>query len=218
MPISLANLLLNMELILDLIELLGGVAVLVAGAGWLATKFIENRLGREFEEFKIKLKITSDAEIENLKSRLQVAAKEREISVNWLHQKRANAIETLYSALVDLQYVVQIVLDILSPRNPLDIRKYSSEAVMKFHQTYEAYLKAKIFLSPLTCEKIEKVLHGIQDPVVMYDLYLKNYDDHELNTLTDVKDYAWRDIQAVVPAAIRELESDFRSVLGVNTG
>lgn len=207
-----------MDLISQLIPLLGGSVVLVGAAGWLAKKLIENRLAREIEEYKTKLKAESDAEIESLKSRLQIAAKEREIAVNWLHQKRATAIETLYSALVDLQHAVRIVLDILSPRNPPDIRKYSSEAVMKLRQIYEAYLKAKIFLSPLTCEKIEKVLRGIQDPMVMYNLYLGNYDDHELHTLVDVKDHAWKEIRDVVPAALGELESDFRKVLGVENG
>lgn len=207
-----------MELMLELIKLLGGAAVLIGAAGWLATKFIENRLNREIEAYKARLKAESDAEIENLKSRLQVAAKERKIAVSWLHQKRATAIEGLYSSLADLQHAARVVLDILSPRNPEDIRKFSSETVKKFHQTYEAYLKAKIFLSPLTCDKIEEVLRGIQDPVIMYDLYLRNYDDHELNALTDVKDSAWKDIQSVVPAALKELESDFRLVLGVENG
>ncbi|WP_179153004.1 hypothetical protein [Chromohalobacter israelensis] len=200
---------------LEIIKLLGGATVLIGAAGWLATKFIENRLNREIEAYKARLKAESDTEIENLKSRLQVAAKEREIAVSWLHQKRATAIESLYSSLADLQHAARVVLDTLSPRNPADIRKFSSDAVKKLHQTYGAYLKAKIFLSPLTCEKIEKVLRGIQGSVVMYDLYLGNYDDHELNTLTDVKDIAWKDIQAVVPAALEELESEFRLVLGV---
>lgn len=207
-----------MDLIQQLLSLLGGSVVLVGAAGWFSTKLIENRLTREIEEYKTELKAESDAEIESLKSRLQIAAKEREIAVNWLHQKRATAIETLYSALVDLQTIVRIVLDILSPRNPQDIRKFSSEAVKKLHQTYEAYLKAKIFLSPLTCEKIEKVLRGIEDPMIMYDLYLGNYDDHELHTLTDVKEHAWKEIRDIVPVALGELESDFRNVLGVENG
>lgn len=207
-----------MELMLELIKLLGGAAVLIGAAGWLATKFIENRLNREIEAYKARLKTESDAEIENLKSRLQVAAKEREIAVSWLHQKRAAEIESLYSSLVDLLHAARLVLDILSSRNPADIRKFSSEAVKKLRQTYEAYLKAKIFLSPLVCEKIEEVLRGIQDSVITYDLYLGNYDDHELNTLTDVKDSAWKYIQGVVPAALKELESDFRLVLGVENG
>lgn len=207
-----------MDLIPELVSLLGGSVVLVGAAGWLATKLIENRLGREIEDYKTRLKAESDAEIESLKSRLQIAAKEREIAVNWLHQKRATAIESLYSALVDLQHSVRIVLDILSPRHPPDMRKFSSEAVKKLHHSYEAYLKAKIFLSPLTCEKIEKVLRGIQDPMIMYDLYLGNYDDHELHTLTDVRDHAWKEIRDVVPAALSELESDFRNVLGVENG
>lgn len=204
-----------MDLIPQIISLLGGSVVLVGAAGCLATKLIENRLAREIEEYKTKLKSESDAEVESLKSRLQIAAKEREIAVNWLHQKRAIAIETLYSALVDLQHVVRIALDVLSPRNPQDIRKYSSEAIAKLRQTYEAYLKAKIFLSPATCEKIDNVLRGIQDPVVTYDLYLGNYDDNELHTLVDVKGHAWNEVQDIVPAALDDLEFEFRKILGV---
>lgn len=207
-----------MEFILELIKILGSSVILVGAAGWLSTKFIESRLNREIENYKTRLKTESDAQMENLKSRLQITAKEREIAVNWLHQKRATAIEVLYSSLVDLQQGVRIVLDTLSPRNPQDIRKYSSDAMKKLRQTYDAYLKAKIFLSSLTCEKIDRVLQGIQDPVVRYNLFLGNYDDHELHTLTDVKDQAWKDIQEVVPAALSELESDFRSVLGVENG
>jgi len=206
-----------MKLISELIPLLGGTAALVLAAAWLATKLIESHLNQEIEIFKARIKSDSDSEIENLKSRLQVAAKEREIAVNWLHQKRAASIEGLYTALVDLRLAVRVVLDFCSPRKPSDIRNLTSNAVNKFHQTYEAYLKAKIFLSPVTREKIDKVLLGIQDPIVMYNLYLYNYDDHELHTLSDVKDHAWKEIRDVVPAALDELEYDFRQVLGVET-
>jgi hypothetical protein len=203
------------SLISEFISLLGGSAILVGCAGWLATKIIENRLASDIESYKTRLKMESDSEIENLKSRLQIAAKEREIAISWLHQKRANAIETLYAAMVELQEAVRIVLDIFSPRNAADIRKYSQAAVDKIRQTYGAYLKAKIFLSPKTCEKIEAVLGGIEDPIIMYNLYLKNYEDHELHSLRDVKEHAWEELQKVVPDALKELEIDFRNVLGV---
>ena len=207
-----------MELIEKIISSVGGTVALAGATTWLATKLIENRFARSIEEYKSRLKAESDEQIESLKSHFQVAAKEREITASWLHQKRAAVIETLYSSLVDLQNSTRIVLDILSPNDPLDIRKCSTEAVTKLHNTYNAYLKAKIFLSNNTCDAIEKVLNGIQNPVIMYSLYLGNYEDNELSTLIDVKERAWKEILEVVPSALRELESDFRQVLGVELG
>lgn len=66
--------------------------------------------------------------------------------------------EALYTALVDLQHSVHVVLGIFSPRNPSDIRKYTAEAFKRTQDVYSGYLKAKIFMAPLTCEKIERVL------------------------------------------------------------
>lgn len=207
-----------MELLTLLIAVLGGSAVLIAAAGWLASKFFENRLNRDIETFKARITAESEAEIENLKSRLQVAAKEREIAITWLHQKRAASVEALYTAMVDLQHSVRIVLDIFSPHNPADIRKYTAEAFKRTQEVYASYLKAKIFMAPLTCEKIERVLDGLQDPLVMYYGYLGNYDDHELSSLSDVKDHAWKKIRDSVPPALAELETEFRQILGVKNG
>ncbi len=199
-------------------SVVGGVAVLITAAGWLASKFFENRLNRDFETYKVRLKAESDVEIESLKSRLQITAKEREITVIWLHQKRAVAIEALYASLVELQHSVRIVLDIFSPRHPIDIRKYTTEAFNKSQEVYKSYLKAKIFLTPNTCDIVERVLNGIQDPIAQYSGFLSNYDDHELNTLTDVKEHAWKELQETVRPALRELEAEFRQVLGVKNG
>ena len=183
-----------MPIISLLASVVGGSAVLVASARWMAGKLIENGLNKSIEAYKSSLRSESDAEIERLKSSLQMSVKEQEIEASWLHQKRAAAIEGLHSALVDLQKSVRIVLDMFSPRDPGDIRIYSADAVKKVRETYDVYLKAKIFMSPATCEKIERVLRGIEEPVVLYECYLSNYDDHELHTLSDVKDRAWEDI------------------------
>ena len=143
---------------------------------------------------------------------------QREIAVIWLHQKRATSVEALYTALVDLQHSVHVVLGIFSPRNPSDIRKYTAEAFKRTQDVYSGYLKAKIFMAPLTCEKIERVLDGLQNPLVMYYGFLGNYDDRELNTLSDVKEDAWKKIRDSVPPALIELEAEFRQLLGVENG
>ncbi len=73
-------------------------------------------------------------------------------------------------------------------------------------------------MAPLTCEKIERVLDGLQNPLVMYYGFLGNYDDRELNTLSDVKEDAWKKIRDSVPPALIELEAEFRQLLGVENG
>jgi len=191
-------------------------ALSVPVAGWLAQKFIEGRLNKDLESYKAQIKRESDAEIESLKSRLQVSAKEREISINWLHQKRAAAIENLYSSLVELEYKTRVILDFMSPRTPDDIRKYTKEAHESIQIVYKTYLKSKIFLHLQTCQKTEAVLNAFQDPTAMYYGFLGVYDDHELSSLTDIKDHAWDELQERLIPAMNELEGEYRSILGVN--
>lgn len=52
----------------------------------------------------------------------------------------------------------------------------------------------------------------------MYYGFLGNYDDRELNTLSDVKEDAWKKIRDSVPPALIELEAEFRQLLGVENG
>ena len=201
-----------------ILSVVSGAALSIPAAAWLAKKFIETRLEKELEQYKYKLKKESDLDIEHLKSKLQSSIKEREITATWLHQKRANAIEGLYSSMVELHHSVRIVLDVLSPRAPSDIRKYTQEAYEKIQSTYSTYLKARIFLSHETCEKVEDVLHAFQDPLTTYYGFLGNYDDNELHTLVDVKDHSWKELRSKVLPAMKELESEFRTVLGVYSG
>lgn len=204
-----------MSFINFLLSVMSGSVLSIPAAAWLAKKFVDTRLNKELEQYKSELKKESDLELEHLKSKLQFAIKEREITVTWLHQKRANAIEGLYSSLVELHDSVRVVLDVLSPRAPSDIRKYTQEAYEKIQSTYSTYLKTRIFLNHETCEKVEDVLNAFQDPLTTYYSFLGNYDDHELHTLADVKNHSWKELRSKVFPAMKELESEFRTVLGV---
>ncbi|MBV6754525.1 hypothetical protein KV580_29860 [Pseudomonas chlororaphis] len=201
-----------------LLSVVSGAALSIPSAAWLAKKFVEARLDKELEQYKSKLKKESDLDIEHLKSKLQSSIKEREITVAWLHQKRANAIEGLYSSMIELHHSVRIVLYALSPRAPSDIRKYTKEAYERIQSTYLTYHKTRIFLSHETCAKVEDVLDALQDPLTTYYGFLGNYDDDELHTLADVKDHSWKELRSKIFPAMKELESEFRTVLGVYSG
>lgn len=51
------------ELLSFIISILGGSALLVTAAGWLASKFFESRLNRDIEAYKARLKAESDRKL-----------------------------------------------------------------------------------------------------------------------------------------------------------
>lgn len=203
-----------MSILTQVISFLGGFVIAFPVSTSILKKLIDHRLNRDIEDYKSKLKCESDIEIEKLKTVLQINAKEREINLLWLHKKRAKAIESLYTSLIDLQSLVRSILDLFSPKNPQTIRSMTEETYSKIQTLNTNYMKAKIFLEPLTCQKIESVLESFRSPVAIYKGYLANYDDHELESLSDVKDYAWKEVLENVPQALRELETEFRAILG----
>jgi len=96
---------------LNIIGVIGGSATLIGVATWLSALLTKHFLIKDIEKYKQSLRTESDKEIEELKIRLQLASKEREIAVNWLHEKRAYRIEQLYSSLIDVQSNAYILLN-----------------------------------------------------------------------------------------------------------
>ncbi|MBW2253168.1 MAG: hypothetical protein JRI25_01060 [Deltaproteobacteria bacterium] len=56
----------------DFVALLGGTAVLGVAAGWLGSKFFEQRMSKDLETFKSNLQVTQTTEIESFKGTLRV--------------------------------------------------------------------------------------------------------------------------------------------------
>ena len=227
------------------ITFVSAIAVTIPSASWLVKKYLENDLKKNIEKYKDTLKLASNSELEkikvelksksdselerlkvqlqsesnseleSLKSKHQILIKRRAEEINYLHQKRANAIEVLYVSLVELHEAAYLVLNIFSPKNPADIRKYTQDAFEKVCAVNTEYLKAKIYISPQTCEVIKDVIDPFRSSIQMYYAYQHNYDDHELDTISDVKDRSWKEIEESVNPAMKELEEEFRKLLGV---
>lgn len=67
------------EFILELLKTLGTTAIVVGAASWLTKSVVTHFLSRKIEAYKVELKHESDREIEEVKSRLQVVALERQM-------------------------------------------------------------------------------------------------------------------------------------------
>lgn len=207
-----------MDLVYIFLSVVGGSGVAVAAAAWLASKLVNNRLEKDFENYKLNIRIQSEERIENLKSKLQILVKEHELSNSWIYKKRASAIERLHSSFVDIQSSTRDVLDIYSSRDPVDIRRQTKSAVDEIKGAYNGYQKSRIYLTSLTCAKIDEFFEGIEGPVIRYYTFQGVYDDHELNSLGDIKSGAWTEINNKLPAVVKEVEGEFRRVLGVQVG
>lgn len=207
-----------MELIYVILSVIGGSGVAITTVAWLASKLVNNRLEKDIENYKLKIRIQSDERIENLRSKLQISVKEFELSNAWVYKKRASAIEKLHSYFVDIQNSTRDILDIYSPQDPAHIRRHTKYAVDEIRGAYNAYQKSRIYLTSLTCEKIDNFFESIEGPVIRYWTFQGVYDDHELNSLSDIKNGAWKEISSKLPSVVKEVENEFKRLLGIQIG
>jgi len=85
------------EFILELLKTLGTTAIAIGAAAWVIKSVITHFFSRKIEAYKIELKGESDKTIEEVKSRLQVLATERQIIFSRLHEKRAEIVAESYA-------------------------------------------------------------------------------------------------------------------------
>lgn len=82
-------------------ESLGGQAVFLAAVAWLCKTLVSNRLSREADAFRARLKADADTEIERLRASLQIAATEHQVRFSKLHEERGEVIAKLYGLLLE---------------------------------------------------------------------------------------------------------------------
>ncbi len=80
---------------LNIIGVIGGSATLIGVATWLSALLTKHFLIKDIEKYKQSLRTESDKEIEELKIRLQLASKERELAWKEMHDKLPSALEKL---------------------------------------------------------------------------------------------------------------------------
>lgn len=92
----------------------------------------------------------------------------------------------------------------------------SQDTIEKVQNFYKKYQHTRIFLNEETCESIESAIRAIEHPSNLYSGFIRNYDDDELHTLTDVRELAWKEMHDKLPSALEKLEEEFRSILCAN--
>lgn len=196
----------------EAVAALGGQVIFLAAAGWLVKTLVSHRLTKQADEFKIQLKSSADLEIERLRASLQQVATEHEIRFAKLHEKCALVIAELYSKLVDApahagQFISQNV------RNPEEAAK----ATAAMWDLYRFINLNRIYLPETVCSLLDKFETRIRNSVMFVDIYWTRIPNPTADTMQDqsvIMRDACKALDSELPALLKEVEREFRMLLG----
>ncbi len=204
----------------------GGNAALLAVVGLLGKSLLDKLITRDTKRFELDLKAKSDATIERLKSDLQIRSIEHQVRFSSLYEKRASVIADLYGHLVEMLWEADWEAEsFLSPMEwagePIKREKHQT-AMNKLVDFFCFFDKHRIYLPEALCVSLETMAMRVRSHVIEFGVYT-GFDNQTLNEHTrEQKDSAWNKgweaIKNEIPCARKQLEEEFRSILGSQPG
>jgi hypothetical protein len=207
----------------EVVAILGGQALFLAAAGWLIKTLVSHRLTNEAEafkaklqsgadQFKIQLQSSADIEIERLKASLQQVATEHQIRFAKLHEKRALLIAELYTHLVEAPaHAGKFILQ--NARDPEEAAKANA----KMLELYRFINLNRIYFPEKVCGLLDKFESRIRKSVLFVDVFWTR-NDHPTHSNRDEQNKVMLEacgaLESELPALLRELEREFRALLG----
>ena len=199
----------------DVITTLGGQAVFLAVAAWLAKTVISHRLSKEADSFKAELKADAEMEVERLKNLLQLTAIEHQVRFSGLHAKRAEVITDLYRLLSEARTAAAQFI-FINNRDPEEAKN----ARAKVFELYRFIDFNEIYLPPSVCQHLRAFEEKVRKSVVFVDVYWR-VPEYAANQQTveqqnKVMLEACQALESEIPALRKQLVDDFRALLGVD--
>ena len=208
------------DVVITVFTTVGGGAVILAAVAWLIRTVITDRLARDAEAFKTRLKADADVEIERLKNSLQMTALEHEVRFSKLHERRAEVIAEVYKRLVQLHaegslFVSQVGITGMSNENPEQVKWVL--AVFQNNQDFIRLIEDnRIYLPARVCDLLAKYAHALSQ-ATSTSLAGANPGPPTPFTAqqkTELLRDAYSAIDGDIPEMKRALEIEFRAILG----
>jgi len=206
------------DVIVTVFTTVGGGAVLLGASAYLIKTVITQRLTQEMETFKSELKASSDAEIEKLKSSLQMTVMEHQVRFSKLHEKRAEVIAELYKRLADTAYEVRSYVGHSPqweelPRPIEEFRKVDLTlvALSRFIEEHRIYVPMR------TCRLLDKFTSVLKQAIVVVGVYARIVppSKQEWEKSRDELMDTFRTMdQQDIPEIQKQLDAEFRKLLG----
>ncbi|WP_179957890.1 MULTISPECIES: hypothetical protein [Bacillus cereus group] len=181
----------------------------------------ENQLAvnKQLEDHKTAL----TRQIDEHKSELQKLENKHQIIFNKLHENRAETIKVLYSKFVDLENKMINLTKLFQAVGEKSMKEKADEASISYWDFLSFYSVNRIYFNEDVCgliDKIEKEIRGILVSTGVYELHLieSGPGSNVSPEQTEIWLENWRRIEKDVPKLKRNLEGEFRKLLGVNEG
>lgn len=197
----------------DVITAVGGQAGFLLAAAWLTKKIVSQRMLLEAEEFKTKLKGDADAQIERLKNTLQMTALEHQIRFSRLHERRAEVIAELYKLLVEAPSTAQRFIFTHTRDHSQAERTHG-----KVLELYRFVELNRLYLPIPVCVLLDNFVKNLRHTVIQVDVYWTRIENPTAETIkqqNEVMLAACTALETELPALRKELENEFRALLGV---
>ncbi len=181
---------------------------------WISER-LKNALKSEYDQkletYKAGLKAESDVAIENLKSRLSIAATEHQIRFLKLHETRAEVIAETYALLRDLYEKVADYVKIFEPAGDRPKEERRNDVVNSLNDLRAYYPKKQIFLPKNTAIKVRNIDVELMQATSQF-VYGVELSKRTESTKT------WMEIfermNGEISTTMDELEDEFRELLG----
>lgn len=194
-----------------------GSVTIVSIIGFIAKSVINTWLNSKIENYKA----TLSKEVEEYKSNLQRLANEHNIRYSKLHNDRAMIIEHLYSQLFKMEKSMREFINPVKLSTDPPRKEKGKTAVEDANSFVDFYYEKKIFFSENICNLIENINKEIRQSFDFFIWYsLPNSIDEYFSNITpkqrEIWVEAWDKIDRNVPELRKELEDQFRELLGVS--
>jgi hypothetical protein len=169
-------------------------------------------LARDVENYKAKLKATSQVEIETLKAQLQISHSEHSIRFDKLHEKRVDILAKVYG------YLSQAITNLRSCAGCSKIKWIPDSLPFRHHEDAKANLKAakdaylfnEIYLNEVLCCQLDKLFLALDKPSHVLVLFPQEWQKHCAEKFLD----QWGEVEPMLENAMKSLKCEFRRILG----
>lgn len=213
---------------------LGGAAIFVGAAAWLARSIVIHFLSKDFERFKQSLATESAAEVTRLKHSLELTASEHTKRISILLEHREELIAKLYVVLhnffVAAEAFAETDADIPGrERSRNNNVRQLEKSVQEFK---EIFYPNQIYFSEATASRLRELFDGVGARAAQFRVKMESIaaeywfaSGQKKQMLdSDIRDHAdlaalWAEAAAFivlnVPPAKVAVEREFRELLGV---
>lgn len=200
-----------------IISFLGGSAILLGAVAWLMKTLTSQFLAKDLENYKSQIQFQNQRELTKFKSEIEKTAFEHQIIFSRLHDRRAEILAELYGSIVKLYDLASLFVRYAifeEKDNRKDRLKELWDAVDKFRNIYEPNI---IFFPETVGKKIKNLDEALSAPVSKLVHHLEIYEQND--DIAPARQ-AWEDaeeqIERIVSEIKKEIEMEFRNILGVH--